>query len=34
MYEKDVGCKKYCSFGEISCCCHELGPFTLACLHS
>jgi hypothetical protein len=32
-HEKDVGCTKYCCFGEISSCYHELGPFTLACLH-
>jgi hypothetical protein len=33
-HEKDASCIKYCYFGEISCCCHELGFLTLACLHS
>jgi hypothetical protein len=33
-HEKDAGCRKYCYFGEMSCCCHKLGFFTSACLHS
>jgi hypothetical protein len=30
--EKDVDCRKYCYFGKIFSCCHELG--TLVGLHS